>query len=180
MTIRLADGLEVSGHGAIIGKTGYGSTTVGVHAAKTHDGPIAFIAGGMERAFAADSQWAWAEVEVRADRALELLETRLQPGLLVVVDEVEFAGYTDQLSAMLTRYQEADASVLFTGNLGNVPRPEVLAALPWRVALTCDLPQQSIELIGTPVACQMDPGQAILVFNGDGERELFTTGLFQG
>ncbi len=32
MTIHLADGLEVSGHGAIIGKTGYGSTTVGVRA----------------------------------------------------------------------------------------------------------------------------------------------------
>ena len=179
MTIRLADGLEVSGHGAIIGKTGYGSTTVGVRAATTHDGPVAFIAGGMERSFAANPQWRWSEVEVRADRALELLETRLQPGLLVVVDEVEFAGYTDQLSAMLTRYQEVGASVLFTGNLGNVPRPEVLATLPWRVALTCDLPQQSVELIGTAVACQLEPGQAILVFQGEGERELFATGLFQ-
>ena len=178
MTIQLADGLDVSGHGAIIGKTGYGSTTVGVRAATTHDGPVAFIAGGMERAFAADPQWQWAEVEVRADRALELLETRLQPGLLVVVDEVEFAGYTDRLSAALTRYQELGASVLFTGNLGNVPRPEVLATLPWRAALTCDLPQQSIGLIGTPAACQLEPGQAILA-TADGERELFSTRLFQ-
>lgn len=68
----------------------------------------------------------------------------------------------------LTRYQELGASVLFTGNLGNVPRPEVLATLPWRAALTCDLPQQSIELIGTPAACQLEPGQAILA-TADGE-----------
>lgn len=178
MTIHLADDLEVSGHGAIIGKTGYGSTTVGVRAAKTHDGPVAFIAGGMERVFASNPQWEWSEVEVRADRAIELLDANLQPNLLVVVDEVEFAGYADRLSAMLTRYQEVGASVLFTGNPGYIPHPDVLTSLPWRVALTCDLPQQSTELIGTPAACQLEPGQAILV-TADGEREMFATGLFQ-
>lgn len=68
----------------------------------------------------------------------------------------------------LTRYQELGPSVLFTGNLGNVPRLEVLATLPWRAALTCDLPQQSIELIGTPAACQLEPGQSILA-TADGE-----------